>query len=96
MLADASSPRGFDADLSIAGTLSERFRQVVAFPLVAPSVLIMGDEVGRDLFCRTIISTASKSQLLYQPRSASMLSTQPSTSRCVSRSINRRVRDVVE
>jgi hypothetical protein len=33
MLADASSPRGFDADLSIAGTLSERFRQVVALPL---------------------------------------------------------------
>jgi hypothetical protein len=33
MLADASLPRGFDADLSIAGTLSERFRQVVAFPL---------------------------------------------------------------
>jgi hypothetical protein len=25
--------RGFDADLSIAGTLSERFRQVVVFPL---------------------------------------------------------------
>ena len=33
MLADTSLPRGFDADLSIAGTLSERFRQVVAFPL---------------------------------------------------------------
>ena len=33
MLADASLPRGFDADLSIAGRLSERFRQVVAFPL---------------------------------------------------------------
>jgi len=33
MLADAPLPRGFDADLLIAGTLSERFRQVVAFPL---------------------------------------------------------------
>jgi len=28
--------------LPIAGTLSERFRQVVAFPAVAPRVLIMG------------------------------------------------------
>jgi hypothetical protein len=33
VLVDAPSPRGSDADLSIAGTLSERFRQVVAFPL---------------------------------------------------------------
>jgi hypothetical protein len=33
MLADTSLPRGSDVDLSIAGTLSERFRQVVAFPL---------------------------------------------------------------
>jgi hypothetical protein len=33
MLADASLPHGSDVDLSIAGTLSERFRQVVAFPL---------------------------------------------------------------
>jgi len=33
MLADTSLPRGSDADLAIAGTLSERFRQVVAFPL---------------------------------------------------------------
>jgi len=33
MLADAPLSRDFDADLSIAGTLSERFRQVVAFPL---------------------------------------------------------------
>jgi hypothetical protein len=33
MLADTSLPRGSDADLSIAGTLSERFQQVVALPL---------------------------------------------------------------
>jgi hypothetical protein len=33
MLADTSLPHGSDVDLSIVGTLSERFRQVVAFPL---------------------------------------------------------------
>jgi len=58
MLADAPSPRGSDADLSIAGTLSERFRQVVAFPPELLEYSSWETRSGRDLFRRTVTSTA--------------------------------------
>ena len=58
MLADTSLPRGSDADLSIAGTLSERFRQVVAFPLQLLGYSSWETKSGRDLPRRTITSTA--------------------------------------
>jgi hypothetical protein len=58
MLADAPSPRGSDADLSIVGTLSERFRQVVAFPPELLEYSSWETRSGRDLFRRTVTSTA--------------------------------------
>src|ERR1700685_2701751 len=50
--------RDFDADLSIAGTLSERFRQVVAFPLQLLGYSSWEMRSGRNLLRRTVTSTA--------------------------------------
>src|SRR6266568_5303091 len=58
MLADAPSPRGSDADLSIAGSFSERFRQFVAFPPELLEYSSWETRSGRDLFRRTVTSTA--------------------------------------
>jgi len=58
MLADAPLSRDFDADLSIAGTLSERFRQVVAFPLQLLGYSSWEMRSGRNLLRRTVTSTA--------------------------------------
>src|SRR5438876_9104715 len=71
MLADAPSPRGSDADLSIVGTLSERFRQVVAFPPELLEYSSWETRSGRDLFfAGQSLQQLFRSQPLGQPEKA--------------------------